>query len=169
MKSLLSIFCSILLLSTGVRENESLPVDEQPNILWITTEDISPNLACYGDPYAYTPNLDQLAKEGVLYTNEFATAPVCAVARSSIITGVYSSSLGSQHMRCEGKLPSAIKTYPEYLRDAGYYCTNNVKTDFNLNIDDKSVWDECSNTAHWRNRQVEGNHSAENSNPLRLL
>jgi len=153
MKSLLSIFCSILLLSTGVRENESLPVDEQPNILWITTEDISPNLACYGDPYAYTPNLDQLAKEGVLYTNAFATAPVCAVARSSIITGVYSSSLGSQHMRCEGKLPSAIKTYPEYLRDAGYYCTNNVKTDFNLNIDDKSVWDECSNTAHWRNRQ----------------
>ncbi len=152
MKSLLSAFFAILLLATGVRETESLPVDDRPNILWITTEDISPNLGCYGDPHAYTPHLDRLANEGVLYTNAFATAPVCAVARSSIITGVYSSSLGSQHMRCEGKLPSTIRTYPEYLRQAGYYCSNNVKTDFNLNIDDKSVWDDCSNTAHWRNR-----------------
>ena len=124
-----------------------------PNILWITCEDISPQLGCYGDTYARTPNLDKLAQQGVLYTHAFASAPVCAVARSSIITGMYSSSYGAQHMRCNAKLPKGIKTYPEYLREAGYYCTNNSKTDYNLEIDHKSIWDESSADAHWRNRQ----------------
>ncbi len=58
-----------------------------PNILWITAEDISPWLGCYGDPNATTPNLDKLASKGVLYQNAFANAPVCAPARSTIITG----------------------------------------------------------------------------------
>ncbi len=154
MKISIGIICLLLLTQLGWETPKELTSElDRPNILWITTEDISPNLGCYGDTYAHTPNLDQLAKEGVLYTHAFASAPVCAVARSSIITGVYSSSLGSQHMRCQGKLPSSMKTYPDYLRQAGYYCTNNVKTDFNLNIDNKSVWDECSKTAHWRNRK----------------
>lgn len=123
-----------------------------PNILWITCEDISPQLACYGDPYARTPHLDQLAREGVLYTQAFASAPVCAIARSSIISGMHPAALGSQHMRCTGRWPEALKTYPEYLRAAGYYCTNNVKTDYNLDFDPQSIWDASSNEAHWRNR-----------------
>jgi len=147
--------CIPLIVWLGVNKID-IPKEQESsslNILWITTEDISPNLGCYGDPYAHTPNLDKLATEGVLYTNAFASAPVCAVARSSLITGVYASSLGSQHMRCAASLPKEIHTYPELLREAGYYCTNNVKTDFNLDIDDKSVWDDCSNSAHWRNRK----------------
>ncbi len=126
--------------------------DPRPNIVWITCEDISPQLSCYGDSMARTPNLDRLAKEGVLYRNAFASAPVCAVARSSIISGIYSSSLGSQHMRCKAQLPEQIHLYPELLREAGYYCTNNVKTDYNLEMDNASIWDESSNKAHWRNR-----------------
>ena len=124
-----------------------------PNILWITCEDISLNLGCYGDQFADTPNLDSFAEEGVVYTNAFASAPVCAVARSGIITGLYASSLGSQHMRCKAKLPEQIKTYPDYLREAGYFCTNNSKTDYNLDFEHKSVWDECDGNAHWRNRR----------------
>ena len=131
---------------------EKITEPDRPNILWITCEDISAQLGCYDDPYAHTPNLDKLAEQGVLYTHAFASAPVCAVARSSIITGMYSSSYGSQHMRCEGRMPEGAKTYPEYLQAAGYFCTNNAKTDFNLDIDDKSVWDESSVKAHWRNR-----------------
>lgn len=123
-----------------------------PNILWITNEDISPNLGCYGDTYAKTPYLDKLAQEGVLYTNAFASAPVCAVARSSIISGMFSQSIGTQHMRCAGRLPSGAALYPTLLRQAGYYCSNNVKTDYNLDMDNKSIWDDCSRTAHWRNR-----------------
>jgi len=123
-----------------------------PNILWITCEDISPNLGAYGDTYAHTPNLDKLAKEGVLYTNAIASAPVCAVARSSIITGMYASSQGTQYMRCKGQLPEGTQLYPEYLRNAGYFCTNNSKTDYNLALDNKACWDVCTNQAHWRDR-----------------
>ena len=126
---------------------------ELPNILWITTEDISPTLGCYGDTNVYTPHLDQLAAKGILYQNAYATAPVCAVARSAIISGMYSSSMGSQHMRCKGRFPAEFKTYPDYLSAAGYYCTNNVKTDYNLDFDPKAIWDDCSNSAHWRNRK----------------
>ncbi|MFK7847913.1 MAG: sulfatase-like hydrolase/transferase [Rhodothermales bacterium] len=133
----------------GCADEEQLP---PPNILWITTEDISPNLGSYGDEYAHTPNLDAFAREGVVYLNAFATAPVCAVARSSIISGMYSPSFGTQHMRTAGRLPSGAQLYPELLQGAGYYVSNNSKTDYNLDMDPKSVWDESSRDAHWRNR-----------------
>jgi N-sulfoglucosamine sulfohydrolase len=123
----------------------------RPNILWITCEDISPNLGCYGDAYAVTPNLDRLASQGVRYTSAFAPIGVCAPSRSSLITGMYAPSLGTQHMRCQGTLPDYVKCFPEYLRRAGYYCTNNVKTDYNFKHD-KATWDESSPQAHWRKR-----------------
>jgi arylsulfatase A-like enzyme len=124
---------------------------DKPNILWITCEDISPYLGCYGDSYAKTANLDKLAKEGVLYTKAFATAPVCAPARSCLVTGVYATSTGTQHLRSDVKLPKQIKCFPEYLRSAGYYCSNNYKKDYNFT--DVNVWDESSQTAHWRKRK----------------
>ena len=139
-------------LSFSACQGSQTPELPPPNILWITNEDISPNLGCYGDNYANTPHLDQLAKEGVLYTQAFGTAPVCAVARSSIISGMFSPSIGTQHMRCSGRLPEGAQLYPTLLQQAGYYCTNNVKTDYNLDMDPKSIWNECTGTAHWRNR-----------------
>ncbi|MFQ6035130.1 MAG: sulfatase-like hydrolase/transferase [Sedimentisphaerales bacterium] len=124
---------------------------ERPNILWITCEDINPYLGCYGDTYAITPNLDKLASEGILYTNAYATAPVCAPARSCLITGVYATTLGTQHLRSEINLPKQIKCAPAYLRAAGYYCSNNYKKDYNFT--DVGVWDESSHEAHWRKRK----------------
>jgi len=124
----------------------------RPNILWITCEDISPHLGCYGDTTAVTPNLDRFAGQGVLYTNAFATIGVCAPARSSLITSMYPPSIGSQHMRSVGVLPKGVRFFPEYLRDAGYYCTNNSKTDYNLRMR-KGAWDESSRKAHWRKRK----------------
>ena len=123
-----------------------------PNILWITCEDLSPVLGCDGDRQAATPNLDRLAAEGVRYTNAFAMASVCTPARSCLITGVYSSSLGTQHLRGAMPLPKDVKCFSEYLRRAGYYCTNNVKEDYNF-ATPKAAWDESSNTAHWRRRK----------------
>lgn len=125
---------------------------KRPNILWITTEDISPQLGCYGDKFAQTPFLDQLASEGVMYNNAIASAPVCAPARSSIITGMHQSSIGSHHMRSKGWFPETFKYYPEFLREAGYYCTNTNKEDYNLEYDASKIWDESSKSAHWRNR-----------------
>ena len=124
---------------------------EKPNILWITCEDVSPRLGCYGDELAVTPHLDKLAGQGVRYTKAFATAPVCAPSRSCLITGVYATSLGTQHLRSEVKLPEKIKCFPEYLRAAGYYCSNNYKKDYNFI--DVNVWDESSHEAHWRKRR----------------
>ncbi len=124
---------------------------EKPNILWITCEDINPYLGCYCDTYAITPNLDKLAAEGVLYTNAYATAPVCAPARSCLVTGVYATTLGTQHLRSDVKLPKQIKCFPQYLRKYGYYCSNNSKKDYNFT--DIDVWDESSQTAHWRKRK----------------
>ncbi len=122
----------------------------KPNILWITCEDITPMLHIYGDKTARTPNLDSLARIGVRYLDAFASAPVCSPARSSLITGVYSTSLGSQHLRSYVQIPDSIKTYPYYLRKAGYFCTNNDKTDYNFS--DSTIWNESSNKATWHDR-----------------
>ena len=124
---------------------------ERPNFLWISTEDIGPDLGCYGDPYSVTPNLDRLASQAVRYTRVFTHAGVCAPSRSGIITGMYPTTIGTHHMRCRGVPPDEVTCFPEYLRAAGYYCTNNVKTDYQFDPP-LTAWDECSNKAHWRNR-----------------
>jgi N-sulfoglucosamine sulfohydrolase len=127
-------------------------VRTQPNILWITCEDISIHLGCYGDEYAITPHLDKLASQGVRFTRTYASAPVCTPARSSLITGLYASSMGTQHLRGQVPLSPHIRCFTEYLRDAGYYCSNNVKEDYNF-PKPAGTWDESSNTAHWRKRE----------------
>jgi uncharacterized sulfatase len=126
--------------------------DTRPNILWLSCEDISPHIGCFGDPHAITPNIDRLAAEGVRFTHAFTTAGVCAPCRSGIITGMYQTTLGTHHMRCTARLPAPIKPFPTYLREAGYYCTNNSKQDYQFSTP-AGTWDESSGKAHWRNRQ----------------
>jgi arylsulfatase A-like enzyme len=123
-----------------------------PNILWLVSEDNSPFLGCYGDENATTPNLDKLAREGIVYDNAYANFPVCAPMRNSIITGVYASNLGCQNMRSNYPIPSKIKFLPQYLQEAGYYCTNNSKEDYNT-IKPTDSWDESSTKAHYKNRK----------------
>ena len=124
----------------------------RPNILWISCEDISPHLRCYGYPEAITPNLDRLAAQGVRYTNASTVTGVCATCRASIITGMYPSTLGNQFMRCSVKLPDHVKLFPSYLKKAGYYCTNNSKTDYNVTGSHARCWHESGRKAHFRNR-----------------
>lgn len=143
----------VLLLSACACERSARGAEpaRRPNVLWLTCEDMSPHLGCYGEPLAKTPNLDRLARQGVRYSHAFSTSGVCAPSRSCLITGVYPGSLGTQFMRCRGTLPSFVRCFSEELRDQGYYCTNNVKTDYNF-APPASAWDESSKTAHWRNR-----------------
>jgi arylsulfatase A-like enzyme len=158
----------------------SLLAQKKPNIVWVVCEDISPTLSMYGDNTAKTPVLDQLAKEGMVYTNAYATVGVCAPSRSAIITGMYPTSIGTMHMRTgkdifswgkrdyeididindvSGKpirqystvIPEEVKCFPEYLRANGYYCTNNAKTDYQFAAP-ITAWDENDEKAHWRNR-----------------
>jgi N-sulfoglucosamine sulfohydrolase len=138
-----------------------------PNILWISTEDISPHLGCYGDPLAKTPNIDRLAAQGAIYTNVFTSAAISAPVRAGMITGMYQTTIGCMHMRTTSYRrsvdnpieftavpPHYVKAFTEYMRVAGYYCTNNSKTDYQFSKDPvpASIWDECSRSAHYKNR-----------------
>ena len=123
----------------------------RPNILWITCEDTGPHLGCYGDTYADTPNLDRLAGRSLRYLHAWSNAPVCAPARTTLISGVYPTATGSEHMRSAVEMPRGMSMYPQLLRQAGYYAANNVKEDYNLEKPGK-VWDDSSAKAHWRNR-----------------
>lgn len=138
----------------------------KPNILWISLEDTSPRFGCYGDPLARTPNIDKLAQEGTIFRNAFATAGVCAPSRSAVITGMYPTSIGAHHMRTEHKSPHTpelptpysavppahVKTFTEYLRADGYFCTNQFKTDYQFDSP-LTAWDENGQHAHWRQRE----------------
>lgn len=124
---------------------------KRPNVLWISTEDINADLGCYGVDYADTPNLDCLAASGVRYVNAFTHAGVCAPVRSGTITGMYPVNIGTGNMRSKTILPEYVKCFTEYLRDSGYYCTNDNKTDYQFNPS-ASAWDECKRGAHYRNR-----------------
>ncbi len=115
---------------------------KQPNILWLVSEDNNPLLGCYGDPNAKTPNLDKLASEGVQYNLAFANAPVCAPSRSTLITSVYASTTGTLNMRSRYPIPKEFGFYCTYLKQAGYYCMNPGKTDYNIQGNDKAPWDK---------------------------
>lgn len=135
--------CQIL---TAAEEN-------QPNILWLSCEDISPHLGCYDDPHAITPNLDRLAASGTRFTRVFTAAGVCAPCRSTIITGMYQNAIGTHHMRCNATLPKWLKPFPQLMQDAGYFCTNSSKTDYQFSKPgSRDIWNENGGQAHWRNR-----------------
>jgi arylsulfatase A-like enzyme len=156
--------CSLTLLAFNSSAQQP---QKHPNILWISTEDMSPHLGCYGDKVAKTPNIDRLASQGIRYDNVFTTAAISAPVRAGIITGMYQTSIGCMHMRTtsyrrgvENPIeftavpPHYVKAFTEYLRAAGYYCTNNSKTDYQFAKDPvpASIWDECSAKAHYKNR-----------------
>lgn len=162
------IFTLVLLLASGPQalsqKNKKSPEQQNNrlNILWITCEDMSPHLESYGDSTVKTPNISRLAREGVRYSHVYSTAGVCAPSRSVLATGMYQTTLGTHNMRTlqnlsrevpyySAVLPPYVKTHSEYLRAAGYYCTNNEKTDYQFE-NPISAWDDCSKTAHWRNR-----------------
>ena len=124
---------------------------DHPNILWVTSEDHGPEMGCYGDKLARTPNIDAVAAKGMIFKHAWSVAPVCAPARTAIISGMYPSSTGGLHMRSMVSMPKGTKMGPQILREAGYYCSNNSKTDYNLREPGK-VWNDSSNKAHWKNR-----------------
>lgn len=125
-----------------------------PNILWITLEDTSADLGCYGTAYATTPRMDRLASEGIRYTRVWSNAGMCSPARATLITGMYANATGAQHQRSLVSLPEYIRAFPEFLRRAGYYTSNHVKTDYNWQAP-KETWDaqDPDWMAHgWRRR-----------------
>ena len=144
------IIASLTCFSDGVQAQDS---KKRPNILWITSEDNDYAwLGCYGNELAQTPHLDKLAKDGVQFKHAYSNAPVCAVARSTILNGAYAVTQGTQHMRSKHKTSSKFKPYVSYLREEGYYCTNKTKTDYNYDGPYRELWDDSTSDAHYKNR-----------------
>ncbi len=145
-------FAGAGIMTTGCSDARSKKTTERPNIVWIVCEDMNPILGCYGDKVAKTPNIDKLAKTGVVFRHSYASAPICAPARSCLITGVYPTSLGTQHLRQEQTLPSWMKAFPQYLSESGYFTSNQNKTDFNFSA--KGVFDYHKEDLYpWRQRK----------------
>jgi len=135
--------------AAGDATAQSMP---KPNVLWISSEDHGQEMGCYGDTYADTPNVDALSRRGLMYRNVWSNAPVCAPARTTIITGMYPAALGAEHMRSMVALPPDVKLFTQSLREVGYYCTNNNKEDYNVRTP-KDLWDESSREAHYNKRK----------------
>jgi len=129
-------------------------VEERPNFVWIISEDNSTHYMKLFDPHGIaTPHLAKMAEEGIRFTRAFSNAPVCSVARSTLISSCYAPRTGTQfHRRSQlVPLPDGVEMFPAYLKQAGYYTTNHSKEDYNY-IKSDSVWDESSGSANWSNR-----------------
>ena len=125
----------------------------RPNILWLVAEDTSAtSLGIYGPSLARTPALDALAARSVVFDRCFGE-PVCAPSRFTLITGIHAASCGpAHHMRAQGRITPDIVGFPALLRAAGYFTSNNAKTDYNAPIDMAATWDAAGRKAHWRAR-----------------
>jgi len=130
---------------------------QKPNILWITIEDTSPQfVGCYGNKAARTPTIDWIANEGIQFVNAFSTGTVCSSSRSAIITGCRTNATGTGNHRSTYPIPEFIRGFPAFLNEAGYYTTNNSKTDYNTSAAERIIeesWDESSPKAGWWNRK----------------
>ena len=146
------IFLFVLLLLNSACDSNDTPL---PNIVWLTTEDnAAQHMDLYSPGAAAMPNLEKLAQEGVVFNHAFSNAPVCSVARSTMITGCYAPRIFTQYHRRTQRvpLPEGVMPFPYYLKEAGYYTTNNNKEDYNF-ILPKGVWDESSKKASYKNRK----------------
>ncbi|WKX76654.1 sulfatase family protein [Zobellia laminariae] len=151
-KSLVTVFILMLCLSC---KGQNKVNHSPPNIVWIVSEDNSKHyLQLFDKNGIETPNIEALAKEGVQFNRAFSNAPVCSVARSTIISGCYAPRTGSQfHRRSKlVPMPDSLQMFPAYLREAGYYTVNNSKEDYNF-IKSDNAWDESSSKGTWKNRQ----------------
>ena len=139
-------FCGLHTAQADAADNKK---NERPNILWLTFEDTSAyEFGCYGNKDVHTPNADSLAARGIQFMNAWSVAPQSSAARSSLITGCYSSTYGMDVHPVPYDTPANI-FFPQWLREAGYYCTNNSKTHYNSTTDNKSCWDECTREASY--------------------
>ena len=155
MKTTFYAFSAAILCSAG-QTKAAEEQKEKPNILWLTFEDTSYyEFGCYGNTQVRTPNIDGLADAGVQFMNAWSVGPQSSPARSCLITGCYATTYGMDIHPVQYDTPPDI-FFPQWLRDAGYYCTNNSKTHYNTTTDHKSCWDECDNTASYNNSERNG-------------
>ena len=152
-KLIILIFFSLIFFNCKKEDNTK----EKPNILWLVFEDMSPQfVGAYGNEAIKTPVMDSLINAGTRFDAAFSTGAVCSPSRYTIITGTRTNEYGTGHHRSNYPIPENILPFPKYLRDSGYYTTNNSKRDYNHKGQwqtSKKAWDESSEKAGWWNRE----------------
>ncbi|MEZ6066592.1 MAG: sulfatase [Planctomycetaceae bacterium] len=153
---------ALVWLATLMISTHGAPAAERPNILWLVAEDFGPHLGCYGTPEVWTPQIDALAADGVRFTRAYTTTAVCSTSRSSFMTGMYSTTIGTHNHRSHRndghRLPEGVRVVTDWLRDAGYTTANvrqfpkelgfkgTGKTDWNFHYEgkpfDTDTWDQ---------------------------
>jgi arylsulfatase A-like enzyme len=148
-----AFFTTVLAFSASFAEQANAA--DRPNVVWIVSEDNSHHyLRHFFKDGAPAPNIEALAAHGITFDHAFSNAPVCSVARSTLATGCLGPGIGTQFHRRHtlATLPQGLKIFSAYLRDAGYYTSNNSKQDYNA-TPSEGVWDESSGSATWRKRK----------------
>ena len=152
-KRTLFLYFFIALISiTFIASCKSQKKLQKPNILWLVVEDMSPFLSMYGNKFTTTPNIDDFAKNSIVFKNAFSNGAQCSPARSTLISSVYAPMLATDWHREKRAVPEEFY-FTKYLKEAGYYCTNNSKRDYNANNTPKRIWSKSSKKASYLNRK----------------
>ncbi len=141
-----------LMLALGHSSSAAPAAGRRPNFVWLLSEDDSKHfLKLFDDDGAPLPSVEAMAKDGVVFPNAFCVAPVCSAARSMLITGCYGSRIFTHFHRAHKRvpMPEGLRMFPAYLREAGYYTSNQRKKDYNC-FEGPGVWDSSKD---WRARQ----------------
>lgn len=149
------VYFSIFFVGLVLADNLPASAAERPNVVWLISEDNSIHyMKMFDENGTETPRIAELAQHGLQFNNAFSNAPVCSVARTTLMTSCYGPRIGTQFHRrsVTVPMPENVRMFPAYLRDAGYYTTNNQKKDYNA-VESEGTWDESSTKATWRNRK----------------
>ena len=124
---ILTLLCAALLLLPACQSNvKKDTATQKPNIIYILADDLGyGDLGCYGQEKISTPNIDNMAENGLLFTQHYAGSTVCAPSRSSLLSGHHTGHTyirGNKEVQPEGQYPLADKvlTFAEVLQEAGY-------------------------------------------------
>lgn len=104
-----------------VAAQERSTVPERPNVVFILLDDVrADELGCTGHPFAKTPHIDRIAREGARFTNAFVTIPLCSPSRASFLTGQYAHTHGVKDNGDHAALSHKLRTFPRLLHETGY-------------------------------------------------
>lgn len=150
MKLSISLLLGLLLIQTVSSQEES----SKPNVLLIMVDDLKPNLGAYGDTLAISPNIDELAGEGMRFNNAYSNQAVCGPSRYNILMGSRSTSTGLYNFGKEFRdvIPDAV-TLPQHFMKAGYH-TESMGKVFHIghgNTNDEASW----SIPHFKEKVIE--------------
>ncbi len=138
MRNVIHLVCSVLLVAATPLASAA----PKPNVLFIAVDDLRPQLGCYGLTQMHSPNIDRLAKRGVVFNRSYCMVPTCGASRASLMTGIRPARnrFVSYQTRADKDAPNAV-TLNTHFKNNGYYTVSNGKV-FHHATDNAKGWSE---------------------------